>query len=92
MKWTIIKEFSVKNRNCFSYQDVITEYPDKDRSYLSKVLASMVKDGMLMKLYRDVYHIIPLSDDPQTYSPDSRLIARCLMKRKEYYIAFASAM
>ena len=41
MKWEIIKNFSTKNMNFFSYKDVIAEYPEKDRSYLSKVLAAM---------------------------------------------------
>ena len=92
MKWEIIKKFSAKNKNCFRYKDVIAEYPDKDPSHLSKVLASMVSMGMLMKLYRDLYCIIPLSADPETYSPDSRLVAKCIMKGKGYYIAYSSAM
>ena len=82
MKWEIIKNFSTGNRSCFSYKDVITEYPDKDHSYLSKTLAAMIRLGMLMKLSRDVYHIIPLSADPQTYSPDPRLVAKYIMKGK----------
>ena len=92
MKWEIIKKFSSENKRCFSYKDVITEYPDKDRSHLSKVLAAMVRLGMLMKLSRDVYHIIPLSADPQTYSPGGRLVAKYMMKGKDYYIAYSSAM
>ena len=58
MKWEIIKKFSAENKGCFSYKDVITEYPDKDHSHLSKVIAAMVRMGMLMKLSRDIYHII----------------------------------
>ena len=92
MKWEIIKKFSTRNKNCFRYKDVIAEFPDKDPSHLSKILASMVSMGMLMRLYRDLYCIIPLSADPESYSPDSRLIAKCLMKGKGYYIAYSSAM
>ena len=92
MKWEIIKKFSTRNKNCFRYKDVIAEFPDKDPSHLSKVLASMVSMGMLMRLYRDLYCIIPLSADPETYSPDSRLVAKCIMKGKGYYIAYSSAM
>ena len=92
MKWEIIKKFSAKNKNCFRYKDVIAEFPDNDRSHLSKVLASMVSMGMLVKLYRDLYCIIPLSEDPETFFPDSRLVAKCIMKEKGYYIAYSSAM
>jgi len=73
MKWEIIKKFSVKNKTCFCYADVLAEFPDKDRSHLSKVLSSMVNMGMLMKLNRDLYYIIPLSADPETYFPDSHI-------------------
>lgn len=92
MRWAIIKTLSAKNKNCFRYKDVIAEFPDKDPSHLSKVLASMVSLGMLMKLYRDLYFIIPLSANPETYSPDSRIVARCIMNREGYYIAYSSAM
>ena len=46
MKWEIITKFSTENKRCFSYQDEIKEYPDKDPSYLSKVLAAMVRLGL----------------------------------------------
>lgn len=92
MRWAIIKTLSAKNNSCFRYKEVIAEFPDKDPSHLSKVLASMVSMGMLMKLYRDLYFIIPLSADPETYSPDSRSVAKCIMNREGYYIAYSSAM
>ncbi len=92
MKWKIIKQFSMENKNCFSYSDVLETFPDKDRSYLSKVLVDMINTGMLMKLSRDLYFIIPLNADPETYSPDSRIVAKSIMKGKEYYMAYATAM
>ncbi len=45
-----------------------------------------------MKLYRDLYFIVPLRANPETYSPDSRIVARCIMNREGYYIAYSSAM
>lgn len=92
MKYTIIKALFAKNRNCFRYKDVLEEFPHKDHSYLSKILASMVDRGMLMKLSRDLYYIIPLNANPDSYTPDSRLIAKCLMTGEDYYIAYSSAM
>ena len=92
MKWKIMKRFSTENKHCFSYRDVLEEYPDKDGSYLSKILAAMVNTGMLMKLSRDLYCIIPLSADPESYSPDSRIVAKCILKGKEYYLAYSTAM
>lgn len=92
IRWEIIKKFSAKNNSCFRNMDVIAEFPNKGRSHLSKVLASMVSMGMLMKICRDLYYIIPLNADPETYSPDSRLVAKCLMKGQGYYLGYTSAM
>lgn len=92
MKWEIIKKFSTEHRSCFSFKEVVAEFADKDHRYLSKVLTVMVSKGMLMRLNRDLYHIIPLSADPKTYAPDSRLVAKYLMRGREYYIAYSSAM
>lgn len=92
MKWEIFKKFSAENKSFFSYSEVCAEYPDKDRSYLSKVLAAMVRAGMLLKIHRNVYLLVPLNADHKTYSPDSRLIAKSIMSGREYYIAYSSAM
>jgi predicted transcriptional regulator of viral defense system len=90
--WDIIKKFSGNDQDCFSFKDVLTEYPEMDKYYLSKVLSGMVERGMLIKLNRDLYHIVPSSADPETYIPDWHLVAKYLMKKKQYYIGYYSAM
>ncbi len=45
-----------------------------------------------MKLGRDVYHFLPYGTDPNSYSPDGKLVAKCVMKGKDYYIGYSSAM
>lgn len=90
--WDIIKRFSGSDQDCFSFQDVVFEYPDTDKIYLSKVLSGMVKKGMLIKLNRNIYHIVPVSADADSFIPDWHLVAKYLMKGKEYYIGYYSAM
>ncbi len=92
INWDIIKKFSGNDQDCFSFKEVVTEYPDIDKIYLSKVLSGMVEKGMLIKLNRDLYHIVPSSADPNTYIPDWHLVAKYLMKEKKYYIGYYSAM
>jgi len=65
-----MKRFSTENKHCSSYRDVLEEYPDKDGSYLSKVLAGIVNTGMLRKLSWDLYCIIPPIAAPVTYPSD----------------------
>ena len=92
ISWDIIKRFSGADHDCFTFQDVLLEYPDANRIYLSRVLSGMVEKGMLIKLNRNLYHIVPSSADPKKYIPDWHLVARYLMKGKEYYIGYYSAM
>lgn len=90
--WNIIKKFSGNDQDCFTFQDVVAEYPDTDKIYLSKVLSGMIEKGMLIKLRRNLYHIVPSSADANTYIPDWHLVAKYLMKEREYYIGYYSAM
>jgi len=90
--WDIIKRFSGNDQDCFTYQDIVEEYPDTDKIYLSKVLSGMIEKGMLIKLSRNVYHIVPSNEDSNSYIPDWHLVAKYLMKGKKYYIGYYSAM
>ena len=90
--WDIIKKFSGNDQDCFTFQDVVAEYPESDKIYLSKVLSAMLGKGMLIKLIRNVYHIVPSSEVANTYIPDWHLVAKYLMKDREYYIGYYSAM
>lgn len=89
--WEIIKNFSGKDQNYFNFKDVVTEFPETDKFFLSKVLSAMVEKGMLIKLNRNVYHIVPSSEDAQNYIPDWHLVAKYLMKGRKYYIGYYSA-
>lgn len=90
--WDIIRKFSGNDQDCFTFQDVFMEYPDKDKVYLSKVLSGMIEKGMLIKLSRNIYHTVPSGEDASTYIPDWHLVAKYLMKGREYYIGYYSAM
>jgi len=76
----------------FRTHDVVREFPEKHRGHLTKLLIKMNEEGMLCKIARDHYHIIPANEDPETYIPDSQQLAKYIMQDKEYYIGYASAM
>lgn len=90
--WDIVKRFSVSGRTYFALKDVAVEFPEKNRDYLSKLLAEMARQGMLCRIVRNSYLILPLDAHPESYQPDALQLARCLVKGHEYYIAYASAM
>jgi predicted transcriptional regulator of viral defense system len=92
LRWSIIKQFSGRNTFGFRFRDVVKEFPEKHSVYLARILADMVNKGMLCKITRDNYHIIPINADPETYFPDPHQVAKYIMQNKEYYIGYASAM
>jgi predicted transcriptional regulator of viral defense system len=92
LRWSIIKEFSGGNTLSFTFQDVEKLFPKKNRIFLAKVLAEMVENGLIGKVARNNYHIIPFNADPETYKPNELQVAKYLMSNKEYYIGYASAM
>ncbi len=92
LSWTILKQFASRNSFGFTFQGVVKEFPEKNRVHLSRILADMVDKGMLYKIARDNYHIVPFNVDVETYSPDAHQVAKYLMQNKEYYIGYASAI
>jgi len=92
LSWNIIKQFSSRNMFGFTFQDVAVAFPEKNRVHLARILAEMVNKGMLCKITRGNYHIIPINADPETYVPDGHQVAKYLMQNKEYYIGYASAI
>ena len=90
--WNMIKRFSAEEMICFSFEDVLVYYPDWDKSYLAKVLFQMVKEGLLIRLRKGLYHIVPLNEDAKDFIPDWHLVAKYLMDNRNYYIGYYSAM
>ena len=92
LKWSIIRHFSQKNTYGISLKDVTREFPQTNPSHLAWTLSEMVKSGMLYKVSRNNYHIIPHNADPESYVPDAHQVAKCLMGNRVYYIGYCSAL
>ena len=69
LSWNIIKHFSSRNVFGFTLEDVARAFPEKNQVHLARILAEMVNTGMLRKISRGNYHIIPVNADPVTYAP-----------------------
>ena len=84
--------FLRRNTYGFTFLDVAEVFPEKNRDYLAKILADMIKKGMLCKIAHNIYHIIPPQAHPDTYVPDRLQVAKHFMHKREYYIGYASAL
>jgi len=92
LSWHILKRFSCKNLYGFTHLDVVREFPEKNPAYLASLLTAMVGAGMLCRISRNKYHIIPLNADPEIYVPDAYQVVKYLMLNEAYYIGYASAL
>ncbi|MFT6747494.1 MAG: putative transcriptional regulator of viral defense system [Glaciecola sp.] len=92
LDWEIFKLFSSAGDEVFTYHNVLDEFQDLSSKHITKVLTQMIEKGMLLRLKRNLYTIIPTYADASNYIPDWHLVAKHLMKDKKYYIGYYSAM
>jgi predicted transcriptional regulator of viral defense system len=92
LEWDIIKQFSEKDTPCFSYEDVVLQFQETNTSYLAQVLSKMVDNNMLIKLRRGLYYVVPLDQSGKEFMPNWHLVAKYLMRGKNYYIGYYLAL
>ena len=92
LQWNIIKRFSQNDSPCFSIQDARLEFSDTSPNYLKVELSKMVEKNMLVRLNRGLYYIVPLEHSSNKFIPNWHLVAKYLMRNKNYYIGYYSAL
>ncbi|TVP54033.1 MAG: transcriptional regulator [Mongoliibacter sp.] len=88
----ILTYFNQLDKSCFSYSDAINALPQSSDSALKELLSDMVKRGLLMRLKKGLYYVIPFEKDPESFMPDWHLIAEHLVKGTDHYIGYYSAL
>lgn len=88
----ILTYFNELGQECFSYADAVKVLPNSSNSALKELLSDMVKRGLLMRLKKGLYFIIPYEKDAKSFMPDWHIIAQCLTKGDDYYIGYYSAL
>jgi len=88
----ILTYFNQMDQDCFVYADAINALPQSSDSALKELLSAMVKRGLLMRLKKGLYYIIPFEKDAETFMPDWHLIAEHLTKGTKHYIGYYSAL
>ncbi|KYG72957.1 type IV toxin-antitoxin system AbiEi family antitoxin domain-containing protein [Roseivirga echinicomitans] len=88
----ILTFFNQMNKDCFDYSEAMTALPNSNESALKELLSDMVKRGLLMRLKKGLYYIIPYEQEAETFMPDWHLIAAHLTKGTKHYIGYYSAL
>lgn len=88
----ILTHFNQTRKDCFDYSEAQIALPDSSKSALKEMLSDMVKRGLLMRLKKGLYYIIPYEQEASSFMPDWHLLAQPLTKGTEHYIGYYSAM
>lgn len=88
----ILSYFNQLGQDCFDYAEAKKALPKSSESALKELLSDMVKRGLLMRLKKGLYHMIPYEKEADTFMPDWHLLAEPLTKGTEHYIGYYSAL
>ena len=88
----ILTHFIQMNKDCFDYSQAVKALPDSGESALKELLSDMVRRGLLMRLKKGLYYIIPYEQEADAFMPDWHLIAGYLTKGTDHYIGYYSAL
>ena len=79
------------NRSFFSISDACTIFHNKSGGAVRKKLKEMVDNGLLMRIQKGHYHVIPFDQDRNEYFPNWHKMGEALVG-ENYYVGFYSAM
>lgn len=77
---------------CFDFELAKKALPDSKDSALRELLTDMTRRGLLMRVKRGLYHVIPYEKDPHSFMPDWHLLPEYLVEDGEHYIGYYSAL
>ena len=88
----IIQQLNEEGKLCFTTDSVEKILPDFPRDGIRRLLADMVRRGLISRIKESLYLLIPYEQDPATYMPDWHLLAPYLVGEAGYYMGYYSAM
>lgn len=88
----ILAHFNQKGKAYFDFSEAKEALPDASESALKELLSDMVRRGLLMRLKKGLYYMIPYEEEARSFMPDWHLLAEPLTQGTEHYIGYYSAL
>ena len=88
----ILSFFNEEDRHCFNYELAKKALPKSNDSALRELLSDMTRRGLLMRVKRGLYYVIPYEQDAETFMPDWHLLAEHLVQDEGHYVGYYSAL
>ena len=84
--------FNEEDISCFDYELAKKALPKSKDSAIRELLSDMTRRGLLMRVKRGLYYVIPYEQNPKSFMPDWHLLAEHLVQGANYYIGYYSAL
>ena len=89
---SFLDKLYLENATCFDIDKAYSLLSDSPKDSVKRMLANMVKRGLLMRIKDGIYYIIPFEQNAETFMPDWHLLAQYLVGDAKYYIGYFSAL
>lgn len=77
---------------CFDFKLAKKAFPNSKDSAIRELLSDMTRRGLLMRIKRGLYFVIPYEQDADTFIPNWHILVEHLTKNIDYYIGYYSAL
>lgn len=88
----LLSYFNELDKNCFTFSEAKIALPYSGEGAIKQLLSDMSKRGLLMRLKKGLYYVIPYEQAAETFMPDWHLIAENLVNDADHYIGYYSAL
>ncbi len=88
----LLSFFNQQDLHCFNTELAKKALPESKDSAMRELLSDMTRRGLLMRVKRGLYYIIPYEQNPETFMPEWHLLAEHLVHDANYYIGYYSAL
>lgn len=88
----LLSFFNEKDLHCFTTEIAKKALPNSKDSAIRELLSAMTRRGLLMRVKRGLYYVIPYEQNPETFIPEWHLLAEHLVQDAKYYIGYYSAL
>lgn len=83
---------AAEGKSWFSIEDAYEAFPHKSEGTVRFMLMRMLKKGLLVKVSKKVYWVVPFYQNADDFLPDWHLLAEPLAEGGRYYIGYYSAL
>lgn len=88
----LLQHLQRANRSSLTLKDTKAIYPSLSENAVEKMMSNMVQKGLLLRLKRGLYFVIPYEQSASAFMPNWHLVADTLTQDRKHYIAYHAAM